>query len=271
MSIKCVNQHIWDAKAYQDHSTVQFDAAMNVLDNQKFRDNEQVLDVGCGDGKITYIISTKVPQGFVLGVDLSSNMIEQAKKTHLNESTKNIDFKVLDARDLNYSNRFDKVFSFSALQWVCELDVAIQGIYRALKPSGTFSAITPLGISPDLEQTINQVISSLEWSPYFKNFSSGAFMHSPEEIKETLSKQGFTSIEVNIVPHCVYFSTREKLERFVYPWFSYLRVIPEDLKQDFWNQIFERYMGIESVHLDDHVIYRYSYIHFSAKKTDANY
>jgi trans-aconitate 2-methyltransferase len=36
---------------------------------------EQILDVGCGDGKITAKIAERVPRGSVLGVDPSQGMI----------------------------------------------------------------------------------------------------------------------------------------------------------------------------------------------------
>lgn len=39
------------------------------LNDLELQGNESILDVGCGDGKITALLASKVPQGFVIGVD----------------------------------------------------------------------------------------------------------------------------------------------------------------------------------------------------------
>lgn len=43
------------------NSSVQYDAAMPLLRKHKAEGTESVLDIGCGDGKITAEISNKVP------------------------------------------------------------------------------------------------------------------------------------------------------------------------------------------------------------------
>lgn len=44
----------WDARKYSANSAVQYRIAMTVLAEHTFRGDEAVLDVGCGDGKITH-------------------------------------------------------------------------------------------------------------------------------------------------------------------------------------------------------------------------
>jgi len=46
---------------------------------------EKILDVGCGDGRVTAHIAAKLTElggGSVIGVDLSPSQIEHAKKSH---------------------------------------------------------------------------------------------------------------------------------------------------------------------------------------------
>jgi trans-aconitate 2-methyltransferase len=49
--------------------------AREVLALLDLKGSERVLDVGCGDGKITAEVATRVPRGEVLGVDASQDMI----------------------------------------------------------------------------------------------------------------------------------------------------------------------------------------------------
>jgi ubiquinone/menaquinone biosynthesis C-methylase UbiE len=46
-----------------------------------------LLDIGCGDGKITAEIAKYLPKGRAVGVDNSNQMIKLAKSTFPNENT----------------------------------------------------------------------------------------------------------------------------------------------------------------------------------------
>jgi ubiquinone/menaquinone biosynthesis C-methylase UbiE len=43
--------------------------------------DEHILDVGCGDGKVTAELARAVPKGSVTGIDASPEMIRFARKT----------------------------------------------------------------------------------------------------------------------------------------------------------------------------------------------
>ena len=68
----------WDAAAYARISGLQAAMAAEVLALLQFEGDEQVLDVGCGNGAITSQIATRVPRGSVTGVDPSREMIAYA-------------------------------------------------------------------------------------------------------------------------------------------------------------------------------------------------
>jgi trans-aconitate 2-methyltransferase len=51
------------------------------------RGDEHVLDVGCGDGKVTAEIARAVPRGSATGVDASPEMIAFAQKPFRREKS----------------------------------------------------------------------------------------------------------------------------------------------------------------------------------------
>src|SRR6185295_10322256 len=65
----------WHASDYHRHSGLQKAMAEEQLSLLTFGGDERVLDVGCGDGKITAAIAARVPHGSVLGVDPSRDMV----------------------------------------------------------------------------------------------------------------------------------------------------------------------------------------------------
>ena len=54
--------------------------ARELIARLPLRGDEHVLDVGCGDGKVTAEIARAVPRGRVLGVDASLEMIAFAQQ-----------------------------------------------------------------------------------------------------------------------------------------------------------------------------------------------
>ena len=65
----------WDAAEYSRRSSLQEAMAQEVLAQLDLKHAERILDVGCGDGKITAEIASRVPRGSVVGVDPSGDMV----------------------------------------------------------------------------------------------------------------------------------------------------------------------------------------------------
>ena len=71
----------WDAQAYNRVSALQQWLAEKSLVRLSLDGDERVLDVGCGDGKVTVEIARRLPRGSVVGVDASHAMIAFAAQT----------------------------------------------------------------------------------------------------------------------------------------------------------------------------------------------
>jgi trans-aconitate 2-methyltransferase len=79
-----------------------------------------VLEIGCGIGSLTYLLSQKIKKGNIEAVDISPVSIEFAVK-HLKR--KNVSFRVSDILDFEPENlRFDKILLFDVLEHIPEKD-----------------------------------------------------------------------------------------------------------------------------------------------------
>ena len=65
----------WNPKDYHKNSSEQQKWGLELLNKIAFSGNERVLDIGCGDGKLTMEIANRVRHGSVLGIDKSEDMI----------------------------------------------------------------------------------------------------------------------------------------------------------------------------------------------------
>jgi trans-aconitate methyltransferase len=91
----------WNAADYAANSAVQQTWARELIAQLQLRGDEHVLDVGCGDGKVSDEIARLVPRGSVVGIDASPQMIEFAQKTFPPSDISNLTFRVCDARKIS--------------------------------------------------------------------------------------------------------------------------------------------------------------------------
>ncbi|MBS0626984.1 MAG: class I SAM-dependent methyltransferase, partial [Verrucomicrobia bacterium] len=67
-----------DAGHYIRHSSLQNGLAKDILSTYRIDSHASILDVGCGDGRITAELARHAIHGKVLGIDASPGMIEFA-------------------------------------------------------------------------------------------------------------------------------------------------------------------------------------------------
>lgn len=257
----------WRAEEYHHNSSAQRKGAIELLRSIEFKGDECVLDVGCGDGKITAEIANSLKNGHVVGVDASPDMVEFAQKTYQNPYNPNLMFSLQNASQLSFENEFDIVFSSFALHWVIDQHLFLQGANKSLKPSGHLVLVIPLDFSLTLEASAKTIIEKPEWSQYFRDFIKSWRFIRKEEYSKLLIENQFTPIRVNEVDQAELFPSREGLENYIYQWFPYLSFLPDHLKKPFFDQVMNNYFELEPLLEDGKAPFRFSRLDIVAKKT----
>ncbi len=116
------------------HSYPQYAFALGLLERLRLNGDERILDVGCGDGKVTAALAARVPRGSVLGIDASPDMIAFARTMFPESAHPNLSFRYGDAAKLTFRHEFDIVVAFASLHWVKDLPTALRGIKQSLAP-----------------------------------------------------------------------------------------------------------------------------------------
>ena len=158
----------WNAQDYAKNSQNQFQWAQELIPKLKLQGNEALLDIGCGDGKITAELARCLPKGRAVGVDSSEKMIKLAQTTFQTKDYPNLTFQVMDARKLTFQEEFDMVFSNAALHWIVDQKAVLA--WCAKKPKAGRQAAVSDGGKGNAKDILNIITSWRKWSPG-KNFS----------------------------------------------------------------------------------------------------
>jgi len=118
-------------------------ARYNIVLNQlETRDKKQILDVGCGDGALSYLLAGKTG-AFVIGIDSSDEAINFAKKK--TENAKNVDFMKASAYYLPFKrDSFDYVISLDVIEHLRKPEKMLAEIKRVFNGQGKVIITTPL-------------------------------------------------------------------------------------------------------------------------------
>jgi 2-polyprenyl-3-methyl-5-hydroxy-6-metoxy-1,4-benzoquinol methylase len=100
-----------------------------------------VLDVGCGRGRILNRLATLHPRSRFVGMDLSAEAIAWARAEAARAGLGNVDFVAADLGDFDRSApvaAFDFVTTFDAIHDQAKPLQVLRGIHRALRPDGVY-------------------------------------------------------------------------------------------------------------------------------------
>ena len=236
----------WNASEYSRQSSLQAALAEEQLSRLTLEGSERVLDVGCGDGKITAEIAARLPRGFVLGVDPSQNMIAFANG-HFGPATRpNLRFGVADVRRLTYRAEFDRVVSFNALHWVPEQGAALRSIRAALVDSGqALLRFVPEGRRKCLEDVIEDVRHAARWAGHFTGFQKPYAHFTPEEYRDLAERCGFQVLGLSVADKAWDFKTREAFVAFARATFvEWTRCLPESERLPFITEVLDQYQAV---------------------------
>jgi trans-aconitate 2-methyltransferase len=154
---------------------------------------DHVLDLGCGDGALTALLASRVPNGLVLGIDSSPSMIAAASA----HARPNLQFKLQDMRELAYDEQFDLAFSNSALHWVKDHGDLLSRILRALKPGGFARFNSPAdGNCSTLNRMVKQVMAEPRYAQGFRGFEWPWYMPTAPDYYQLAARLPWADLEV---------------------------------------------------------------------------
>jgi trans-aconitate methyltransferase len=297
---KPVSPAKWNAADYAANSAVQQTWARELIAQLNLRGDEQVLDVGCGDGKVTAEIARAVPRGSVAGVDVSPSMIRFARKAFPPGQHPNLEFLICDARKISLaalfpgatasrrrvpsvpagrrrsqihgegvkSVPFDIVFSNAALHWMDDHRAFLRGAASVLRPGGNL--VVSCGGKDNAHDVFVALRSEMRlkhWREFFRRLEKPYFFYSPADYEKWLPRFGFKSHGVKLSPKGAVYHGREGFAAWLRTtWLPYVQRVPENLREEFIGAVTDRYLAKHPPDADGRVHVRMMRLEIDAVK-----
>lgn len=190
----------WNATSYHLVANPHVDWGKAVLERLPLRGDETVIDAGCGTGRLTELLLERLPEGRVIAVDQSANMLERARQHLRPRFGDRVSFAQHDLVDLPHEQIADAIFSTATFHWIPDHPHLFATLFRVLKPGGWL--IAQCGGARNVQTINNRAMRILGDAPFAEHIGDWKgpwnFADAPET-EARLTGAGFTGADAHII------------------------------------------------------------------------
>jgi trans-aconitate 2-methyltransferase len=184
----------WDGQTYDRISAPMQALGQAVLERLPLAGDETVLDAGCGSGRVTEALISRVPRGKVIGVDVSESMVAAAReRLGPDADIRRADLLGLE-RELD--EPIDAILSTATFHWVSDHAALFRALHGVLRPGGRLVAqCGGEGNITGLRGRAGVVMERAPYAEHFRDFRPPWNYANPADTQSRLLAAGFTSAE----------------------------------------------------------------------------
>lgn len=180
----------WNPQAYAQDGAFVPALAGGVMEWLAAKAGERILDLGCGDGKLTQQFAEMGVR--VQGVDASAAMVGAAR-------ARGVSAEQARAEDLRLEDgAFDAVFSNAVLHWVRDQDGMMREVLRVLRPGGRF--VAEMGGHGNVAAIHVALMGVLQRHGYGELEKGVNYYPSVSAYKRRLTSHGFDVERMELIP-----------------------------------------------------------------------
>jgi arsenite methyltransferase len=150
---------------------------------------ETVLDLGSGGGIDCFLAARRVgPEGRVIGVDMTAEMIHLARENASKSDLKNVEFRLGEIENLPVEDRaIDAVISNCVINLSPDKERVFREIYRVLKQGGRMM-VSDIVLDGELPERVKDSVAA------YTGCIGGALKR--DDYLAAIAKAGFTGVEI---------------------------------------------------------------------------
>ncbi len=228
----------WNAAVYHQVSNPHVLWGRTVLSDLVLAGDETVLDAGCGSGRLTAELLELLPEGRVIAVDRSANMLAEAR-ANLARFGNRVTFVHADVSSLSLDvigTPVDLIFSTATFHWILDHPGLFRALFCVSKPGGILSA--QCGGGPNLERLLiraRKLMRSNDLAVHFQDWPGPWEFADDVTTANRLQDAGFTDIHTWLYEAPTPMADAESYRRFLANVImgEHLARLPEDKRAAF--------------------------------------
>jgi trans-aconitate 2-methyltransferase len=197
----------WDAATYDRVADPQARWGRAVVDRLDLQGDERVLDAGCGSGRVTEYLLSRLPKGRVVALDASAAMLDEARRRLASDAAR-VDFVLADlGAALPIQPPVDAILSTATFHWVPDHDALFGQLAAIVRAGGRLAA--QFGGAGNIA-SIRRALKTIG-----DGWLGPAHYETVEATAERLERAGFIDIQAWLQPEPTRFEPGEPFERFL--------------------------------------------------------
>lgn len=245
LSLWAHSEGIQEVTLYHQNANLQRAWADETIARYDWRGDERVLDVGCGDGEVLATIASKVPRGFLVGLDISSKMVGFASRNFPYSRYPNMLFMQGNATLLPFCEQFDLIVSFCTLHWVLDQKKAFQDMRKTLVDEGKLLLVIPAKTDNTIGASALRLVQKEKWASYFPDFKSTKHYPTENECRKLLLETGFTPLSIRLTTADTLFRNKEAFLGYLKPLVNFIDHLPADLQATFLDELADEMLALD--------------------------
>jgi trans-aconitate 2-methyltransferase len=202
----------WDPQVYNQFKNIRYQPFFDLMDLISDKNLHNCVDVGCGTGEQTSLLSKRFENSSFLGIDSSEEMLSESKKF----VTEKLNFKFSTIEEFAKSgSKWDLIFSNAALQWSNDHTELFPKLISKLTDDGQFAVQMPF----QKENTLNKILLDMVSKQPFVELLGGFRQDSPllqiDDYAKVMFECGLKNLNIFLKVYPIIANSEMELYNFI--------------------------------------------------------
>jgi trans-aconitate 2-methyltransferase len=202
----------WNPEVYNQFKNIRFKPFFDLTDLIEDEKEMKAIDLGCGTGEQTAILTDKFPQATFIGIDSSAEMLEKSKsleneRLHFRQATTE---EILDSDE-----NWDLIFSNAALQWSDNHKDLFPKLISKLKNNGQLAIQMPYQPGNILNQILFEMANEEPFKTQLNNWNRPSAVLTIDEYAQILFDNGIKDLNLSQKVYPIIAEDHETLFNFI--------------------------------------------------------
>ncbi|WP_343610871.1 methyltransferase domain-containing protein [Chryseobacterium oranimense] len=229
----------WNPEVYNQFKNIRFKPFYDLAELITNEKEMKAVDLGCGTGEQTAILTEKFPNALFTGIDSSPEMLEKSKALE----NERLHFKLSTTEEmLNADENWDLIFSNAALQWSDNHYDLFPKLISKLKSGGQLAIQMPYQPGNTLNKILSELAGDEPFRSQLKDWNRPSAVFTIDEYAQILFDNGIEDLNLFQKVYPIIADDHETLFNFISgsALIPYLERLDEEQQKSFTTEFKKR-------------------------------